>query len=520
MDSRERLDFSAWPPVLIVILLATTSAFLARMTLESERPPPTGQGVPTAGIQSRDARLWQDPFVVAARKSEAPSCYELQAGQATAALTLRPCRAEADGASRRDFAWLRGLIESRGGKVHILYALVPGGTWVGADEYRRRHRYAILAGANRQGYIPDDPEHLGYLEETIDSGVDSSEASQASEPWEARLPFEWLSHAQKSEHVLLVWVDEETLGQTVAGGSSPVGSFPLTRLTALIERLATPTKSVTTTVIGPYSSTFLRAVTSDPNLASAAEQLKEREIQWYSPSATLPDEYLTVPHTKNRLTAILPNFHRMIVSDDELAKALAMEMARRNVNPEEFIALVGLWDTAYARQLRELIEKSFTTGKLPTVITASYLRGVDGRLPHRGQADKGSDTRNGKDAPADRVERPEGDAQIDYLRRLALDLKRRQRDEGKRIAAIGVIGDDYHDKLLALRALRPSFPGAVFFTTDLDAAMLHPADNKVTRNLVVASGYGLSLRTELQEDIPPFRSVYQSAAFLAAQVAS
>ena len=524
MDPRERLDFSAWPPVLIVILLATTSAFLARMTLESERPPPTGQGVPTAGIQSRDARLWQDPFVVAARKSEPPSCYELQAGQATAALTLRPCRTEADGASRRDFAWLRGLIESRRGRVQILYALVPGGTWVGADEYRRRHRYAILAGANRQGYIPEDPEHLGYLEETIDSGLDSSGAWQASEPWEARLPFEWLSHAQsRSEHVLLVWVDEETLGQTVAADSSPVGSFPLTRLTALIERLATPTKGVTTAIIGPYSSTFLHGVAADPNLVSACEKLKEREIQWYSPSATLPDEYLTVPNTEKRLTPILPNFHRMIVSDDELARALATELAGRNVNPEEAIALVGLWDTAYSRRLRELIEQqvklTFIPGKMPTVITASYLRGVDGRLPQRGQADKGSDTRNGKEAPADRVERPEGDAQIDYLRRLALNLKRRQRDDGKRIAAIGVIGDDYHDKLLALRALRPSFPGAVFFTTDLDAAMLHPADNKVTRNLLVASGYGLSLRKELQEDIPPFRYVYQSAAFLAAQVA-
>jgi hypothetical protein len=114
------------------------------------------------------------------------------------------------------------------------------------------------------------------------------------------------------------------------------------------------------------------------------------------------------------------------------------------------------------------------------------------------------------------MERPEGDAQIDYLRRLAVQIRAREKEVG-RIGAIGVLGNDYHDKLLVLEALRPMFPDAVFFTTDLDAAMLNREDNKFTRNLVVASGYGLSLSHELQGDIPPFRDCYQTAVFLAAQ---
>lgn len=519
MDPREHLDFSAWPPILIVILLATTSAFLARMTLESERPPPSGQGVSTAVIQDRDARLWQDPFGVAVTKSEPPDCYEIASGTAGTTLTLRRCREATGSGSSPDLGWLRTLVEARKGQVTIVYGLVPGGTWVGADEIRRRHRYAILAGANLQRYIPEDPEHLGFVEGMIHSGLD------ARADWRASVPFEWLSHEDGDRYVLLLWVDEETLGQAVASGSSPAARFPLTRLTALIETLAVATNQPPPghRVIGPFSSSFLRAVTTDPNLEPAADNLSVLGVHWYSPSATLPDDLLTVSlrGVRRTLGGILPDFQRMIVSDDALAQSLAEELRRRHVAPDEAVALVGLWDTAYSRRLRDLIDQhiqlEFPPGEAPTVVTASYLRGVDGRLPNQGQDPKNGGQRD--DRPAERVERPEGDAQVDYLRRLALDLKRRQREMGKRIAAIGIIGDDYHDKLLALRALRPSFPGPVFFTTDLDAAMLHPADNKVTRNLVVASGFGLSLRQELQGDIPPFRYSYQSAAFLAAEVA-
>ena len=87
-NSVRTMNRRALGAALTVILLATTSAFLARMTLESERPPPTGQGVSTAVIQDRDARLWQDPFGVAGKKTESPSCYEIEAGSATRTLSL------------------------------------------------------------------------------------------------------------------------------------------------------------------------------------------------------------------------------------------------------------------------------------------------------------------------------------------------------------------------------------------------------------------------------------------------
>src|SRR4029434_1974400 len=82
-----------------------------------------------------------------------------------------------------------------------------------------------------------------------------------------------------------------------------------------------------------------------------------------------------------------------------------------------------------------------------------------------------------------------------------------------RFSAIAVVGNDYYDKLLVLQALRPVFPEAIFFTTDLYAAMLHPTDNRATRNVIVGSGFGLALHPLLQGGTPPFRDSYQTAAY-------
>jgi len=91
-----------------------------------------------------------------------------------------------------------------------------------------------------------------------------------------------------------------------------------------------------------------------------------------------------------------------------------------------------------------------------------------------------------------------------------------QRDlwrEGKSLKAIGILGTDVYDKLLLLQALRKKFPGIIFFTTDLDARLLHPEEIKWTRNLVIASGFGLQLHPKIQKGIPPFRDTYQTTIF-------
>ncbi|MGS0756530.1 hypothetical protein ACVBEH_18975 [Roseateles sp. GG27B] len=46
----------------------------------------------------------------------------------------------------------------------VVVALVPGNPFVGAEEGRRRTRYAVLAGLQAQGYVPDNAERIGLLE--------------------------------------------------------------------------------------------------------------------------------------------------------------------------------------------------------------------------------------------------------------------------------------------------------------------------------------------------------------------
>jgi hypothetical protein len=142
----------------------------------------------------------------------------------------------------------------------------------------------------------------------------------------------------------------------------------------------------------------------------------------------------------------------------------------------------------------------------------------------RDEPDKGSANRNGKAETA--LEWPESRDQLDYLRRQAQSLKSSESQAGADpIGAIGIFGNDVHDKLLVLQALHDTFADKVFFTTDMDARFLHPRTQAFTRNLIVASSLPLEFYRpragdlDLQAGTPPFRNVYQTAAFLAARQA-
>ena len=131
----------------------------------------------------------------------------------------------------------------------------------------------------------------------------------------------------------------------------------------------------------------------------------------------------------------------------------------------------------------------------------------------------GPDSAKEKERKTPEANRAEGPSQLDYIPRLADHIEQVNRElfvdsPAAQIRAIGVLGSDLYDKLLTLQALRPRFPNAIFFTTDLDARLWHPNQLKWTRNMVVASSFGLELQPELQQDIPPFRDSYQTAEYL------
>jgi len=344
------------------------------------------------------------------------------------------------------------------------------------------------------------------------------------------LPFEWhtrettANQAVAKRHILLLWLDEAALGQRPQeGGPAPL----LARMQTLLHALP-PTCELH--LIGPASSGTLQGLLGEEAAPDFA-----RRLRWHSPFATLAPGKLQDGAASHdaAFAGRFGGFTSHIADDAQLARALAGELAAHGIDGRWpnwrgrelpgrnwpvvgaegiTVALVGQRDTAYARGLSAELEKALRQQNHVEVLKTGYLRGVDGKQA----GGSGKEDKSGKDEKA-AIERPEGDAQIDYLRRLAQDLLRRQSElqrEGKPgIRAIGILGDDYHDKLLALEAMRGAIPDAIFFTTDLDAAMLHPADNRYTRNLLVASGYGLNLAAPVQGDAPPFRDSYQTAAY-------
>lgn len=298
-----------------------------------------------------------------------------------------------------------------------------------------------------------------------------------------------------------------------------------------------------------------------------------------SPIATAPRSQLTADKKqqenltqlekdfapKNCLTESNPrkpcvSFQRTISTDDRLAQILARELVnmRPEGNKENRIALISEWDTPYGRSLPKVVKKSYCDALAAAqcqseddhmsclkdrskpcnetyVFEYSYLRGIDGRIKgaiSEKQGNNAGNSKNGGLANGDLfsgqdkriVHRPSGTAQFDYLRRLANNIRVQNAElaaEGKRqINAIGILGSDVYDKLLVLRALRPQFPHVLFFTTDLDAQLLHPADFRWTRNLIVASSFDLNLQRGLQGNIPPFRNNYQTSLFYSTLLAT
>lgn len=254
------------------------------------------------------------------------------------------------------------------------------------------------------------------------------------------------------------------------------------------------------------------------------------------------------------------HFLRTTPTDLELAQALVKELKLRGVRKNSPIALVSEWDTHYGRAFKDTICKAWrnefdlkennTNSKSvsksdkddpcaeykKSIHYFSYLSGLDGQLPESADNEKDRDNKKSSSKELDlRPEnatnlRAEREKQYDYLLRLAENIEETEKNfesekgflgtfDDLRFKAFGILGSDYYDKLVVLEALRKKFSHAHFFTTDLDARYFHAEDFKHVRNLIVASGFGLSLRKEFQGTIPPFRDTYQTSAYLATMLA-
>lgn len=498
---------------LIALLLLAASAIVVKQLPYSSSRPQSSETAAMSNGSPQDvvARLWQDPFA-AVDQHVREQARDEQAGIAAPGHQAR--HTEAD---------IEASMPTVDGGVVILPVFTFGTPYADDAENRRRERYAVLAALSAWNYIAVDNRRIGYVRLT--SGP------------VRYVPYEWLKPAGPSArpqpYVLVLWLDED--GRWDA---------PLSDLAALLKALGLcqamlqdrlPFQPVSLKIIGPQTASVTRGILEElTSWALALSRPTEscfEQAEFYTLSTAVDLSKLdtegvngATPLTARGLRAL-----RTIRKDQDLLPPLEQELQWRGVDPVRHrILLIGESDTTYGRELRrQAYERLCRPSNCPH--TYAYLRGLDGFVPTTlpksepppASAAPRLPAMTGRSADTPRRERADGSSQLDYLRRLSGYIRQIERasDPYRPVKAVGVLGSDVYDKLLIMQALRDGYPSAVFFTTDLDARFLEPGEFKWARNLVVVSSFGFRLSEQWQGAIPPFRDSYQTAQFLAVQLA-
>ncbi len=542
-----------WPS-LFVVFAAILAYLTYRPPLETARPEipaePYEPGPRTVSdIGAVHARLWEDPLEAAYRdrKKRDQSVPPLEEGR------------------------FRKIVQDSrnkgNGQLLFMPVLLPGSPSAEDKETRMRTRYAVLAAlatcryklalGTRMSYMNVPVKtHFGVLGDkripvlgdTVDRPItipvklyreDVVKQAPGNEPNGASGKTD---DQECFGGVLVCWLNGEQLGDR-----------PLAVILQVFHHLfpADDRAGIRIAILGPTSSdTLLGMLKEDDKWVWPGFYFGEfpPDTRLFSPRATVWPGVLKWPDERDATekngefrfrNCGIGQFVRAIGTDQELFWALRGELKARGAWPEEtgardpaaeegpkrHVVLITERDTLYGRAYPELFPEDpevLADERVPrkNLHVFTYLRGVDGSLP--------AEKTPGEQAPQGRPqaapdEPPEGQAQLDYLRRLERQLVRlaeELRYEGRgEITAIGVVGSDFYDKLLVLRALRRRFPRAWFFTTDLDAGFNDPEEYRYTRNLIVASHFGLELHPDLQRWVPPFRDSYQTSTFFATLLA-
>jgi len=459
--------------------------------------------------------------------------------------------------------------------TQVLAVMVNAEPYAESVEGRLRSRHAILSALEESGYLPVDSTHIGYFTPRGGDGLPKVVPYERFKHRDVseRLILLWLaSDAFKQEPLSRI---RAVVTQVVAGIdpqmriAAPIkvlGPASSDGLVGYLKDIYTPKITADAPVDAanpPLELEFFSAIATatDDSLKRAVGLDSERR-------GDCKDSAYDCPALRVRLRRFIPN-------DDELAVRLSQELDERGLSSQrnpapllgwprrvnkwlkgllsdwfgvagrarervKHVVLISEWDTIYGRSLPLAVQAQLqlppegrdrpadtTDGQPPPEVEVSlftYMRGLDGNIPSaqgKQEAPRAAPgAASGTLSPPPRAtpanERAEGQAQLDYLRRLADELAAAPNG----VFAIGILGSDLHDKMLILQALRPKFPSAVFFTTDLDARMFDSAYEQATRGLIVASGFDLRpAECDPSASLPPFRTNYQTAIFHAVRQA-
>ena len=549
-------------------LLAVLAGVIATYKpLVSERPSvPSEKPAPVIAEQDVDARLWQDPIGVAQKQK---ALLEQQPGGPAkeASANLHNISALA--------ALLRERVKTFDGNVLLLAVMLDAGPYSEQAESRLRARQAVLEGLSESGFVPVDGEHVGFVTTDWPPRIDNASSL---------LPATCTSSPAIANALLLPWEECEAIddpAKVFPPGVKRVfvvwlpavnfDPYPLRYFAALADQLSPGEvrQCIDIRLIGPANSTGLQYMVREvqwhldclsPKLQKALDGVSIISARATASDLTLlsagdvPPPYKTVDtFIEQKFTASTGyalRFVRTIAPDDWVLNGLIAELARRDiyvvsqVTPDgrpiprtlSHVVILSEWDTPYGRSLSTTFAADaarhtaddtteHTEKRAPLISNYYYLRGIDGRLP----GDQSKDNQEQKNQLGQNtvaIEATEGLNQSDYLRRLARQMKEHhaqwQREDGSGIRAIGLLGSDIYDKLMILRALRPQFPDAVFFTNNYDAHFERRDDWEATHNLVIASPFGSTVPEiyVANRHVPPFRDSNQTSMYVGTLVAT
>lgn len=555
-------------PALASLAIVASAAALGWIALSSQEGDRVADPRPFTEVLAREqdvvARLWEDP---------------LQAVQSDIAQRANPRSVDRKGNDTTLDKLARSVVEERAGaKICLLVVCLPDTPFPGDLEVRLRTRYAVQMAMAQQQYAPEFQDRLGYF-----AWNPEARRTRPEDQSVLYMPFEWFSpvtaprSGETRASTLVLWLPESWLLHDPFGLLAALRSKLVPQDEKLADMFLIGPRSSNT--LGRMIVALGDPAGPPKTPRWPALQGK---FAIFSPQATAPDQFLDSPlpgsdpiarrnfgerlkrefgEPANPLAGrqAWTYFFNTIAPDDQLTAALADELALRGAlstaskdkSPKAFDVLVlAEADTSYGRSLPLALQNSLNaaagvkreadTDKKATQNTLSvyrYLRGLD---QQKGQSSTEADDKGSPPATTEALlaklftrhsTMPLGESQLDYVERLADQIERDVRmgqnqvaatDTNSRISqvkAVGVLGSDIYDKLILLRSLRPRFPKAVFFTTDLDARLWHPDHLPYTRNMVVATAYGVSPADYGDEKIAPFRDAYQLAVFRACQAA-
>ena len=535
-NKKSALPFSL---ALLIVAIITGGVVSHFSPLESLRPSKTQkEAEPPIEEEKVLARMWQDPF-----QAVEHAIKDAKAKRHKFPIPLIPEKEEKQ-------VQYKIFQCNEAKKILVMPVMMTAGTNADQSEERLRTRYAILSALHVAGYKPNNATHIAVFKTKINRYV-------RSVPYE--LYFKDILHVDKVSQitnkciydaVLVLWLGDEYFSEKKRW--KEIESIMENVDQVIKKENIKENVQVQYNIIGPQYTTGLVGVPKKT-------KLNDKDYKIFSPWANA-DPYLIKRTEKNEslndISVIIKekdsNYQDKIANNEHfistihdysaLTDTLVDELDRRGIDlsiddGNDHVVIIGEWDSLYGRasqiSFAMSVQKKRVSKKPQNLIhycwpqrvhSITYMSGVDGKLPYvkddaSAVNNYDSNTKNTSSNDFEklvaRYEQPQGLDQYDYLRRLPELVKSKVTTPNK-IRAIGVMGVDVYDKLLMLRALRYEFPNAFFFTTDLDARLWHHTERFFTRNLIVASGYGLQLNKDWQQDILPFRSSYQTSVFAAA----